>query len=99
MINFKIDTFSRKMINSTGLNYLFQKDNLSEKINFEIDKMIDGQDMSVCSIEIHTFIKDKPNIFIVKDKKVENDILKFTWGINRNATFDSGVSIYSPCKL
>ena len=100
-VHFTIDTTTRAI--SNGLNKkltLMQYDNKSERYSFDIDKEIDGHDLTLCNrVQIH-YINIGSNkqknigLYLVDDVKVnESDDSKitFTWLISQNATMLSGV--------
>lgn len=95
--HFIIDAVTREVSNSTETkNTLFQYDHNSEQFTFELQKIIDGHDMTDCnSVQIHYINIDaktketRSGIYEVNDVKVSADnpeIITFSWLVSRNAT-------------
>lgn len=96
-----VDSDSRFVINSTTRAIsttsdkleLIQGDHQSERITFEIPKIVEGHDMSLCDrIEVHYINIDRrtkaisKDIYIADDMAVDGDKLTFSWLISGNAT-------------
>lgn len=96
-----VDSDSRFIINSTTRIIsttsdkleLIQGDHQSERITFEIPKIVEGHDMSLCDrIEIHYINIDKRtsatsrDVYIADDVAIDGDKLTFSWLISGNAT-------------
>jgi hypothetical protein len=96
-----VDSDSRFVINSTTRVIsttsdkleLIQGDHQSERITFEIPKIVEGHDMSLCDrIEIHYINIDRRtsaisrDVYIADDVAVDGDKLTFSWLISGNAT-------------
>ena len=96
-----VDSDSRFVINSTTRAIsttsdkleLIQGDHQSERITFEIPKIVEGHDMSLCDrIEIHYINIDKRtsatsrDVYIADDVAIDGDKLTFSWLISGNAT-------------
>lgn len=78
---------------------LMQYDHNSERITFEIDRLVDEHDMSVCDrVEVHyinigTDGKRSIGVYEVDDiilDPEDDQIVKFTWLVSQNATTYSG---------
>lgn len=96
-----VDSDSRFVINSTTRVIsttsdkleLVQGDHQSERITFEIPKIVEGHDMSLCDrIEVHYINIDRRtsatsrDVYIADDVAVDGDKLTFSWLISGNAT-------------
>ena len=96
-----VDSDSRFVINSTTRAIsttsdkleLIQGDHQSERITFEIPKIVEGHDMSLSDrIEVHYINIDRRtkatsrDIYIADDMAVDGDKLIFSWLISGNAT-------------
>lgn len=100
--HFIIDSVTRKIQPETPTkNKLGQYDHNSERYTFEIDKMIEGHDMSQCDIvEVHYInissdkgTRNKGN-YRVKDLNVPEsnpEKVTFSWLISKNATMLNGM--------
>ena len=94
---FKIDGTTRVITNVAAVKKtLIQGDHNSERLTFELPKVIDGHDMSACdSVKIHflnieaSTKKTNAGIYDVEDfavDQVNEDVVTFSWLISRNAT-------------
>ena len=90
---FVIDSTTREITTSSSKSELIQGDHQSERITFEIPKVVEGHDMSLCDrVEIHYINTDKKtkatskDVYIADDTTVDGDKLTFTWLISSNAT-------------
>lgn len=94
---FVIDSTTRKITTSSSKLELIQGDHQSERITFEIPKIVEGHDMGLCDrIEIHYINTDKKTKATSKDVYIADDVtddvtvdgdkLTFTWLISSNAT-------------
>ena len=96
-----VDSDSRFVINSTTRAIsttsdkleLIQGDHQSERITFEIPKIVEGHDMSLSDrIEVHYINIDRKtnatsrDVYIIDDASVDGDKLTFSWLISGNAT-------------
>ena len=96
-----VDSDSRFVINSTTREIsttsdklqLIQGDHQSERITFEIPKIVEGHDMSLSDrIEVHYINIDRKtnatskDVYIIDDAAVDGDKLTFSWLISGNAT-------------
>lgn len=96
-----VDSDSRFVINSTTREIsttsdkleLIQGDHQSERITFEIPKIVEGHDMSLSDrIEVHYINIDRRtnatsrDVYIIDDATVDGDKLTFSWLISGNAT-------------
>lgn len=91
--HFVISSTTREITTTSSRLELMQGDHLSERITFEIPKIVEGHDMSLCDrIKIHYTNTDKKtkatkkDVYIVNDVVVENDTILFSWLISGNAT-------------
>lgn len=100
--HFKINPNTRTFLNESELkNTIAQGDHNSERITFEIPRLVDGHDMSLCNrIEIHylnvdTTTKEKSeDVYISDDVMVspeDENIVEFSWLIRENATKYNGI--------
>lgn len=87
-----IDPVSREITSTVEEIHLVQGDHNSERITFEIPKLIDGHDMSLCNrVEIHSINIDKKtkatrkDIYLVDDFTAEDDKVVFSWLVQGNA--------------
>lgn len=96
-----VDSDSRFVINSTTREIsttsdkleLIQGDHQSERITFEIPKIVEGHDMSLSDrIEVHYINIDRRtnatsrDVYIIDDAAVDGNKLTFSWLISGNAT-------------
>ena len=100
--HFVIDPITRVITNpNSQKNKLMQGDHNSEIYTFEIPKLVEGHDMSLCNqVRIHynDIASDKANeskdVYTVDDLRldaVETDNLTFSWLISGNATKYAGL--------
>ena len=90
---FTIDPITRKITSSSSKVSLMQYDHNSEIFTFQIPKLVEGHDMSLCNkIEIHyTNIHKRTkqtssDVYPVMDAAVNGDNLTFSWLVSGNAT-------------
>lgn len=90
---FIINPETRDISNNGNKIVLMQYDHNSEVFTFEIPRIIEGHDMTLCNkIKIHFINIDKKTkmeskgIYPINDVKNENDILTFSWCISGKAT-------------
>lgn len=90
---FTIDPITRKITSSSSKVSLMQYDHDSEIFTFQIPKLVEGHDMSLCNkIEIHyTNIHKRTkqtssDVYPVTDATVNGDNLTFSWLVSGNAT-------------
>lgn len=99
--HFIIDSATREITNAgTGKKTLIQMDHNSERFSFEIDKVIEGHDMSLCNkVELH-YVNTATSsrlqslgVYEIADFAVsesDNTKLVGTWLISSNATIYAG---------
>lgn len=94
---FTIDPTTREITTTDTKIVLMQYDHNSEIFTFQIPRLVEGHDMSLCNkIEIHyTNInrrtkEQSKDVYPVTDQKVEGDNLVFTWLLSGNATKYAG---------
>ena len=94
---FTIDPTTREITTTESKIVLMQYDHNSEIFTFQIPRLVEGHDMSLCNkIEIHyTNInrrtkEQSKDVYPVTDQKVEGDNLVFTWLLSGNATKYAG---------
>lgn len=90
---FTIDPITRKITSNSSKVSLMQYDRDSEIFTFQIPKLVEGHDMSLCNkIEIHyTNIHKRTkqtssDVYPVTDATVDGDNLTFSWLVSGNAT-------------
>ena len=95
--HFSIDPATRAITNlSEKKTKIIQYDHNSERFTFEMPRLIDGHDMSLCDkIEIH-FINISANknqqnadVYLCDDVQLSHDdenVVIFSWLISQNAT-------------
>lgn len=100
--HFSINPFTRAIKNeSTSKVAVIQHDHNSERFTFEIPRLVDGHDMSVCDrVEVHYINMDSENkdnisadIYEVDDLQVSPDDRDFvicSWLLSQNATKYAG---------
>ena len=99
--HFAIDPITREIVNkSTSKTKLIQYDHNSERFTFEIPRLVDRHDMSLCDkIEIHYINVDAAtkeshaDVYEVDDKQISpagEDVVIFSWLIKRTATGYAG---------
>lgn len=97
--HFSIDPITREIINETPSKVrLMQFDHNSERFTFELPRLVEGHDMSLCdSVNIH-FINtgssgSNHDIYLVEDLQISpdsEDVVIFSWLISQNATRHAG---------
>lgn len=97
---FMIDTVTRAITQQSGKSKLMQYDHNSERYEFEMDRYIDGHDMSLCNdvrvnyLNIASSRDGQTNgPYVVKDMQVDpssEDKIVFSWLISRNSTKYAG---------
>ena len=99
--HFKIDSFSRAIIDlSEKQTKLMQGDHNSERFTFEIDRRVDGHDMTQCDrVEVHYLnvdgstkdsIGDVYEVDDVSTSPVSDSVVIFSWLVSKNATGYAG---------
>lgn len=100
--HFSIDPITRTIRNeSSKKTTLMQGDHNSERFTFEMPRMIEGHDMSVCDrVEVHftntssaNRLEKSADVYIVDDAQIfadDEQIVIFSWLISGNATKYSG---------
>lgn len=94
---FRIDADSRSIQNvGETSTILFQYDHNSERLTFELPRMIDGHDMSLCDIvQVHYVNTDSAthkelrDVYEVNDLQVspdDEDVVICSWLVSSNAT-------------
>ena len=100
-LHFKIDNVTRNITSESGKVILMQNDHNSERFTFEIPRMVDGHDMSVCNlVEVHYINTDSANkrnqmkdVYPITDLQVSpysDDVVIGSWLISQNATMYAG---------
>lgn len=91
--SFVINPKSRSITTSNNELILSQGDHNSERYTFEIPRMVEGHDMSLCNhIEIHydNISRNKKDVsegfYVVNDLTTFDDAVCFTWLVSRNVT-------------
>lgn len=98
--HFIIDPITRAVTNAESKKtLLMQNDHNSEEFSFELDKVVEGHDMTLCNqIEIHYSNVDQTKrnsslgVYEVNNLEVTEDGNKvaFTWVVSENATLYAG---------
>lgn len=99
--HFKIDPVTRAIINqSETKTKLMQYDHNSERFTFEIPRLVDGHDMSLCNrIKIHylninaSTKETNADVYFVDDTQLSpesDDVVIFSWLVSKNATMHAG---------
>lgn len=90
---FVINSTTRAISTTSDKLELIQGDHQSERITFEIPKIVEGHDMSLSDrIEVHYINIDRKtnatsrDVYIIDDAAVDGDKLTFSWLISGNAT-------------
>ena len=90
---FVINSITREISTTSDKLELIQGDHQSERITFEIPKIVEGHDMSLSDrIEVHYINIDRRtnatsrDVYIIDDAAVDGDKLTFSWLISGNAT-------------
>lgn len=103
--HFKIDPISRAIINQSDKVRIVQGDHNSERFTFEIPRMVEGHDMSLCNlVQVHylniqpstrtTAGKTSSGLYAVDDLTVsseDEEVLTLSWLISSNATKYAGI--------
>lgn len=91
--HFTIDPLLRTITTKTRKLVLSQGDHNSERYTFEIPRIVEGHDMTLCNhIEIHyDNISGNTNevfedFYVINDATVNDNTLQFSWLISGNAT-------------
>lgn len=103
--NFRINPFSRAIINESEIDIVItQYDHNSERFIFELPKIVEEHDMTLCSsIRVH-YINAGSNgkinrgVYEVTDITVNEDdesLVKFSWLLSRNVTSLEGVLTFA----
>lgn len=96
--HFSIEPLTRIIENESGKINITQYDHNSERFTFEIPRLVDGHDMSMCNlVEIHYDNTDGKNtssdVYEVEDIQISpksSGIVIFSWLISGNATRHAG---------
>lgn len=90
---FVINSTTREISTTSDKLELIQGDHQSERITFEIPKIVEGHDMSLSDrIEVHYINIDRRtnatsrDVYIIDDAAVDGDKLTFSWLVSGNAT-------------
>ena len=96
MLNFQIDTTTRKLVNVSGRKgFLVQGDHDSKIVVFEMPRVVEGHDMAECNeVRVHYINisknrkRKKEGVYEVLDKTVSEsgESIQFSWKISGNAT-------------
>ena len=100
-VRFKVNAITRRIQTESGKVALIQGDHKSERFTFEIPRMVDGHDLSLCNaVQVHYINTDSGNksnvskdIYIVDDLRIspdDDDVVICSWLIHGNATRYSG---------
>jgi len=89
--HFVIDPITRVITNKSGKREFMQYDHNSERLTFEVPKIIEGHDMSTSIILIQYIVGANSGIYEVDDANVEEDTLVFSWLISSNVTQQVGI--------
>ena len=88
-----INPESREITTTSNKLELIQGDHQSERITFEIPKIVEGHDMSLCDrIEVHYINIDRKtkttskDVYITDDAVIDENNVVFSWLISGNAT-------------
>ena len=98
--HFTIDAITRAITNETGKTILMQYDHDSERFSFEINRLVEGHDVTLCNkVEVHYTNADANRqgvnygVYEVDDLIVDPDNpdrVVFTWLVSQNATLYAG---------
>ena len=98
--HFKIDPITRSITSESKKTILMQNDHNSECFSFEIDRIVEGHDITLCNkVEIHYTNSDStkqasnPGVYEVDDMIIDpenEDRVVFTWLVSENATKYAG---------
>ena len=100
--HFKINAITRAIANgSSSKTTLIQTDHNSERFTFEVPKVVDGHDLSLCNVvEIHYInidsgdkTKTSADVYEVDDLQIspdDEDVVILSWLISGNATKYAG---------
>ncbi len=101
---FSIDPISREIKNKTLKTTLIQFDKKSERFGFELPRILEGHDMSLCSkVEIHYINvshdgkNQSEDVYPVEDltiNAVDDSVVMFSWLVSGNATKYEGTLIF-----
>lgn len=90
---FKIDPVTRAILNNSSKTTVVQYDHNFERFTFELPRIVDGHDMSLCNkVEVHYFNIDdstkkvNSGIYEVHDLKAEGETVTCSWLISGNST-------------
>lgn len=101
--HFVIDPVSKRITTECSKVTLPQHSHRSERFTFEIDKEVEGHDMSLCNlVEIHFQNIDSENkenknigIYKVDDLKAEGETVFGSWLIEGDSTYYAGGLIFA----
>lgn len=98
--HFTIDAVTRAITNQSNKTILMQYDHDSERFSFEINRLVEGHDVTLCNkVEIHYTNTDgnrqgvNYGVYEVTDMVVDSeneDRVVFTWLVSQNATMYAG---------
>lgn len=100
-LHFKIDNVTRNITSESGKVILMQNDHNSERFTFEIPRLVDGHDMSLCNVvEVHYINTESANkrnqtkdVYPVNDLQISpdsDDVVICSWLVSSNATMYAG---------
>lgn len=93
-LHFKIDPNTRAITNMSKKVVIAQYDHNSERFTFEIPRLVDGHDMSLCNkVEIHYINNKYSDVYEVDDLRVydgDSNIVVFSWLLSKNVSQNSG---------
>lgn len=97
-VHFKIDPTTRAITTKDTLKAIIQGDHNSERFSFDLPKIIEGHDMTLCdSVKIHYINTDSTTretykgVYEVNDmQELDNATLVLTWLVSRNSTQAAG---------
>lgn len=89
--HFCIDPITRRVKEDTSLKTLLaQGDHNSERFTFELPRIVEGHDMSLCDkVEIHYLNGTNAGVYEVDDLQISpesEDVVIFSWLVSNNAT-------------
>lgn len=98
--HFVIDPVTREITSESGKSVLIQRDHNSERFTFEIPKIVDGHDMTLCNlVQVHYSNYDsstgtsRDGLYKIEDLQISpdnTDLVIGSWLISSNATQNVG---------
>lgn len=93
-MHFLIDPITRSIKNQSKKTIVVRGDHNSERFTFEIPKIVEGHDMSLCNlVQIHYLNGPFADIYKVEDLQIDPEdesVVIFSWKIDRKATRKDG---------